>query len=1236
MVRLSFALLGPPEVRRDEQPLKLRTRKELGLLAYLAAVPGQQHSREELSALFWPESPKPRSRTSLRGALSGLHLVFPDDPDASDGSPLLIDRASVGLRFTPEMELDLHAVQVAFELAQQMPETALLQNKASEADIQSDIVERLHAAVDLYRGEFLQDLSILDAPDFEYWVSLERETWRSRMDLIFERLLQLHLKDGQSAEAIRIATRWITHNPLNEYAYRRLMESQLAAGDRTGALHTYETLRSTLDRELDAEPGSQTEALADSIRSEPPSKPIFERSEEAVGIPPSRYRNPLVGRTDELGVLASEFFSTSQDGARVVTVLGESGIGKTRLVREFLAWASAQKGDILRGKALQSCVRLPYGAIVDALRSRVDRERAPDDLLSDTWLSELGRLLPELRDRYPDLPLRTADEAAARTRLFESVVRLMQALADIAPIVLFIDDIHWADRASLDILHYAAGRWTKSGTPILLVLCFNTEAIAADPTLEDWISELGYVSNVRRLALQNLSREEVLQLVRDLVPEHQNNSPQYAAAGGSLSDDLEKFGEWLYGETDGQPLYVAETLEELHQRKLPGLHRWENNGWSIDVQAAQKKLEELRGFVPGGVRSLVQTRLRRLGPEVRALLTAGAVLEHNITFDRLCVVADLTENKGLMALDRALQSRFVREVEENGITEERYEFAHDKIRAAVYAEENTVRRRLFHRRALKALQHTASSSELAHHAFGAKLPEEAFRFSVVAGDEALRLFAAQDAVYHYSRAWDLVGGDSASPSLETALATEDLQHLYSQLGHAYVITTEWEQADRVHQALLALGRDRQKPAVERAALNSLANLVVHRSYDLAEARRLLQQALHIEGADDDLKGLAETEWNFAQIESYAWEALPSLEHGEKAFELASKCGDTELIARSLYAISNSRWRLGQWEEAEARADEALRLYEKLGDRRMEAACLRQVAIARIHYGRPKAGIDAVRSARRISLEIDDVWASVHSTRALALGLVEVGDYTEALRIAQLGVEGARELDHPVWLLITLHALGRVNQAFFRLDDAHEAYSEALDISEDNEIRPYVAAVAAQLCAVRALSGDWDVAYTYALQALEARDLTELVVADFSRWYETEALLRAGRNDEVRQDTRRFGKRVGTNRRYRLPYLRALAVQARWDDDTDLALEYLREAATLALDIGLPGEQWQIESALGELHQSRGEQEKACEAFSRAVDTLEALADGIEDGDVRRSFLAAPQVRRILEQQEALR
>jgi tetratricopeptide (TPR) repeat protein len=172
----------------------------------------------------------------------------------------------------------------------------------------------------------------------------------------------------------------------------------------------------------------------------------------------------------------------------------------------------------------------------------------------------------------------------------------------------------------------------------------------------------------------------------------------------------------------------------------------------------------------------------------------------------------------------------------------------------------------------------------------------------------------------------------------------------------------------------------------------------------------------------------------------------------------------------------------------------------------------------------------------------------------------------------------------------------------------------------------------RLCANRALADDHEAAHRYALDSVRIRDAApaRLMWLDFARHHETEALLRGGDEKLAREDTKRFGERVGGNRRFRLVHLRMLAVLAEWDGRTREALAHLREAGTLALEIGLPGELWQVWAAIGELHERRGEPEEASAAFSWAASIAERLAGEIEDEALKEGFLSAPQLQRVLE------
>ena len=233
MSRLRLALLGAPEVCHAGQVLAFRTRKTLALLIYLA-VEGGHHSREKLTALFWPESDEGHGRTMLRRTLLFLRQALGEATDiADDGRSaepphhLIVERHALSFNAAADCDLDLHTLQAAIGLTK-APDLARPQ-----------LLAQLQAAVDSYRGDFLEGFSLPDAPDFENWASIQREAWHRRMDRIFDQLARLQAEGGEIASAIENTTRWVAHDPLNEAAHQRLMELHFAAGSRAAALQAY-------------------------------------------------------------------------------------------------------------------------------------------------------------------------------------------------------------------------------------------------------------------------------------------------------------------------------------------------------------------------------------------------------------------------------------------------------------------------------------------------------------------------------------------------------------------------------------------------------------------------------------------------------------------------------------------------------------------------------------------------------------------------------------------------------------------------------------------------------------------------------------------------------------------------------------------------------------------------------------------------------------------------------------
>jgi DNA-binding SARP family transcriptional activator len=1187
---LDLALLGPPEVRRHEQLVSFATRKALALLLYLA-VEGGRHPREKITDLFWPASDSEHGRAALRRTLVLLRRALPDADDY-----LLAERDRLGFNPESNFKLDLHVLAAAVH-----------------AGPTREALAQLQAAVEAYRGDFLAGFSLDDAAAFDDWASLQREYWHRQMESVFDWLSQLHAESGATGPAIDVAVRWVAHAPLNEAAHRRLMMCLFIAGNRTSALQAYEACRALLRDELDVEPEPETEALAERIRAEKVriqhAKNSLAGNTATFSMFNSQFSMPLVGRATEFGRLVAAYHAAAQGHPHVVTLEGEAGIGKTRLALEFVGWARAQGAQALHGRAFEAGDRVPYQPLVEALRQANLQLSSLN--LSPTWLAELTPLLPELREVLPEGRAATSGaDAAARTRLLEAVARLTQAVAETAPLILFLDDAQWADAASFDVLRYAVRRWSARGTPALLLLALRTESLAA--SLVEWLASVEREAHTARYILNALTAEDTRQLVE-------------AMTATSAAPDLRPFSRWLFMETGGQPFFMIETLKTLVERGVLVMHRAASGGWTIAFQSAGREADLHQvARLPHGVQSLIRTRLARLTPPALALLTAGAVLEREFHFETVCAVAGLREDEGLAALDELLSSYLLREGG-NDSAPELLAVTHDKIRDVVYADAGQARRRVFHRRAFEALQMmTTPAGELAHHALAAGLTEPAFRFSLAAGDDALRVFAVRGAIRQYEQARALAA------SLQ--LPISHLQSLYLQLGRAYELESDFASARAVYEALLASARQADLPEVECAALNRLATLAAQASMDFESALAHLRDALSVAQQHGYTTGLAETEWNLAQIGYYMFDprALP---HGERALALARELGRPELLARSLNGLAWVKGDLtGDWPHTVVYAEEARTLYRSLGSRAMEADCLCLLANAHLYLGRPQAAIDSARAAQAISLEIDNPWGQAHSAFQLAKCALEVGAYAEALAQARQGAALAQARQMPMLSLLCLDLLGVAQRMLGMFDAARETHqAAAAQFAAAPALAPPLAPmISSELIADQAAAGDWQTACASAQQLKHATfdgAAPYTLVLSFGLLIET--FLRAGEAEAVAAFIQGFGERMRNSQRAQVAYLRALALLDQWRGEIAQAIAHLLAAASLAEAIGLPGELWQIDTALGELYRQQDDESQAQVVLARACATVHALASRLGDEQLRKGFFAAEPIRRLL-------
>src|SRR5256886_10169317 len=378
---LRVTVLGSPEVFHDGRRLKFALRKAQALLLYLA-VEGGMHPRSKLAAFLWPDSAPQDARTALRNAIALLRGLLAD----SDGSPsqhshLLGEHELLGLNPHAPLELDLDVVQQAWQQAQRL-------SLAPSEEQRAALVSQVQHALSLVRGPFLEGFWLREEGGFDHWVQQQQQQWQVRLHHLFERLSSWQESGGELELARATLTRWLALDALSEEASRRLMRVDLALGDASAALQVYTTCRARLAEELRVPPSAETVALAEHIRATQAARRGTSPATTGGSRSTGELAAPLVGRAAAFSQLVGRFQQAQQGPPQAVLLVGEAGIGKTRLATEFVGWARAQGAEVLSGHAFEMGGRLPYQPLVEALRGRLEEENAPEDLLEDLWLAE--------------------------------------------------------------------------------------------------------------------------------------------------------------------------------------------------------------------------------------------------------------------------------------------------------------------------------------------------------------------------------------------------------------------------------------------------------------------------------------------------------------------------------------------------------------------------------------------------------------------------------------------------------------------------------------------------------------------------------------------------------------------------------------------------------------------------------------------------------------------------------
>ena len=693
MSQLQLSLLGVPEVKHGEHLVTFSTRKAQALLIYLA-VEGGVHTRKMLSESLWEELDTAHGRAALRATLQELRKLLNDSHSQEECKHLEVTYDTLRFDLTSQFILDLHTIEFAYKQIREVTGQANTHSDVSR----HDLLKNLEQATLLARGPFLENFSLRASQFFDDWTLQQGEHWHKRVHQIFDTLSLLQERTGEVENAIDSVSRWLGYDSLHEEGYRRLMRLRFSQGDRAGALRAFVTCRSILAAKLQIEPEPDTVALAERIRLAPAPRLTKVPGFPLTQPPASLLDHPFVGRTQEFDALIKHYQRVSVGQAQVVLLKGERGIGKTRIANEFLHWAQTQGADVIAGQTLQTGEQLPYQPLIDALRRRVAHGVPASDLLSDVWLAELSHVLPELLDRYPDVREPVTTRALWKNRLCEATTRLFWAYATRRPVIFFLDDVQWADTATLDLLLYLSQRLTEQRSPMLLLFSLNTESLPDPQPLSTWLVALQRGSlPVTSLQISHFTKEETRRFIQSLAWMKMGPNSRTSPSSPPIPAALTTLIDWLFTRTRGQPFYLVEMFKELLKHDIITASMQEDGKWGLLLKSESLMQTPASELIPTSVQEVIRMRLNQLTPPARALLVVGAILEQGLTFERLCQVAHIDEQAGLQALEELLRSQLLIEVnpEEGTIPASEYSFPYEAIREIAYQEAGKTRQRLF-------------------------------------------------------------------------------------------------------------------------------------------------------------------------------------------------------------------------------------------------------------------------------------------------------------------------------------------------------------------------------------------------------------------------------------------------------------------------------------------------------------------------------------------------------------
>jgi len=472
-------------------------------------------------------------------------------------------------------------------------------------------------------------------------------------------------------------------------------------------------------------------------------------------------RGRMIGRQAEFDQARELWYEAAEGTGQIVLISGEPGVGKTRLLTEIITQSEVMGAQVL-GSASYAEGGPPYSPFKQILREVLPKASQNGFNLPEYVVADLLSLAPEFRAQFPDVPPNPSEDPQSdQHRLFESFFIFLVTLSQHTPILIYLDDAHWADSGSLNLFRHLARQ--LGSQPIMLLATYREIELDEARPLNEVLLDISREPHTTRLKLNRLTLPETKELLASFFQEEVTS----------------EFVEGIYRETDGNPFFIEEVCKALVES---GKLSFEDGRWD------RPDMSELG--IPQSVRVAIQSRVGKLSPETQELLSQAAVLGREFEFETLVAAAEVDEDSIIDGLEEAERAQLLDERSEDGRVI--FTFSHALIPSTLVEGLRILQRRRLHKRAAEALmaRDPENYPALGMHLLEAGQTEQGVDYLLLAGDQARSLYAHQEAI------------DSYLQALDYAKETEDYSRAartYMKLGLAYHSAFEFEESRQAYE-----------------------------------------------------------------------------------------------------------------------------------------------------------------------------------------------------------------------------------------------------------------------------------------------------------------------------------------------------------------------------------------------------------------------------------------------------